>query len=82
MSCILYSTDCPKCKVLETKLEQKNINFDLVKDVEIMESKGFMHAPNLEVNGTVYDFSKSIQLVNSYDGESDFEMFVTSREAE
>jgi glutaredoxin len=32
----LYSTGCPKCKVLETKLNNKNIEFNVNTDVDEM----------------------------------------------
>ena len=82
MSCVMYSTNCPKCRVLETKMNQKGIKFDLVTDIDIMQEKGFLHAPNLEVDGQIYDFSEAIKLVNTYDNDGDFELFVTSRESE
>lgn len=46
---ILYSTHCPRCKVLETKLKQKNIVYEECNDVEVMKAKGFKMAPQLEV---------------------------------
>ena len=34
---ILYSTEkCPKCKVLKTKLDRKNIKYDVVTDIKDM----------------------------------------------
>lgn len=32
----LYSTHCPKCKVLTIKLTQKNINFEVIDDIDTM----------------------------------------------
>ena len=37
MSVVLYSTHCPRCNVLEKKLQQKNISYEEVNDVNIME---------------------------------------------
>ena len=37
---ILYSTNCPKCNVLEKKLQSKNIDFEICNDVDLMLSKG------------------------------------------
>jgi len=65
MNIILYSTHCPKCIVLEKKLQSKNIEFKLIEDSNIMIEKGFMSAPMLEVDGDIMDFSKAIQWVNS-----------------
>lgn len=53
---ILYSTDCPKCKILKQKLDEKNINYQLCSDVDVMKSKGFMSVPMLEVDDNVFNF--------------------------
>ena len=29
----MYSTHCPKCKILETKLKQKNIEYEECTDI-------------------------------------------------
>lgn len=63
MNVILYSTHCPKCKVLETKLKQKNINYDEINDVKIMQDKGFEFAPVLEVNGVAYGFKEAVDWI-------------------
>lgn len=57
---ILYSTNCPKCRVLEKKLTEANIDFIVNNNVEEMLSKGFETAPILLLeNGTFLDFSKA-----------------------
>lgn len=60
MKVILYTTHCPKCKVLEAKLGQKNIDFELIDDEQVMINKGFMSAPMLEVDNEIMDFSGAI----------------------
>lgn len=60
---ILYSTHCPKCKVLELKLKQKNIDYSEVNDVDVMEQKGFKSVPQLEVDGVVYDFKEAVNWI-------------------
>ena len=62
----LYTTGCPKCKVLETKLKQKNIDFETITDISVMEQKGFMEAPNLEVDDIVYPFAEAVKWVNAH----------------
>lgn len=62
---ILYSTNCPKCNVLEAKLKQKNIVHEICTDTDIMQSKGMMSAPALEVNGELMDFGTAVKWVNS-----------------
>lgn len=61
---ILWSTHCPRCKVLELKLKQKNIVFEENTDVEQMKAKGFKEAPKLELNdGTVMDFKDAVDWI-------------------
>lgn len=60
----LYTTHCPKCIVLEKKLEQKAIEFEICEDQDLMVEKGFMSAPMLEVDGEVLDFTKAVAWVN------------------
>lgn len=57
----LYSTKCPQCKVLEMKLKQKGIEYAEINDVDIMKSKGFLSAPQLEVDGVVYGFKDAVE---------------------
>lgn len=60
----LYSTGCPRCSVLEKKLEQKGVDYNKVTDVKLMLELGIKSAPVLEVNGERMDFSKAIAWVN------------------
>lgn len=60
---ILYEHGCPRCKVLKAKLDQKNIRYEDVTDVEVMKLKGFEEAPKLEVNGIVYGFTEAVKWI-------------------
>lgn len=60
---ILWSTHCPRCKVLEIKLKQKGIVFEENNDVEQMKEKGFKEAPKLEVDGVVMDFKQAVDWI-------------------
>ena len=64
MNVILYSTNCPKCNVLKTKLELKNVSFDLVEDEDVMIAKGFSSAPMLEVDDNIMDFISALKWIN------------------
>lgn len=64
MLVILYSTHCPKCEILEKKLNSKNIDFETCTDTKIMTDKGFTTVPKLEVNGTTMDFAEANKWVN------------------
>lgn len=52
---VLYSNDCPKCKVLEKKLMDHNIIYDKVTDVNVMISLGIVSAPILEIRMSFKD---------------------------
>ena len=65
MSVVLYSTHCPRCCVLEKKLQQKNISYIEVNDVEIMKEKGYLSVPVLEVDGTSMDFKTASNWINN-----------------
>lgn len=65
LNVVLYSTHCPKCKVLSAKLQQKNINYTEVNDVDLMQSKGLTVVPVLEVDGVVYDFKKAVEWIGA-----------------
>lgn len=60
---ILYEHGCPRCKVLKMKLEQKNIKYENISDVELMMQKGFTDAPKLEVDGVVMSFKEAVAWV-------------------
>lgn len=65
MKIVLYSTGCPRCNVLETKLKNKGILFEEVNDEDIMINKGFDSVPILEVDGNYMDFGKANEFINS-----------------
>lgn len=60
---IFYSTHCPRCAVLESKLKQKNIEYTECNDVMTMYSKGLEMAPALEVDGKMLDFVQAVKWV-------------------
>lgn len=66
MNIKLYSTHCPKCIVLEKKLQQKGITFEEINDIDVMVEKGFMQAPMLEVDGVVMDFKQANDWINEH----------------
>lgn len=61
---ILYSVGCPKCRVLEVKLDQKNISYTIETNEEIMKSKKVMSVPMLEVSNVMMDFYKANTWIN------------------
>lgn len=66
MKVIFYSTHCPRCKVLETKLKQKNISYTEVNDVDEMLNIGLKSAPAMKVDdGELMDFSAALNWIKS-----------------
>ena len=63
MDVIFYSTHCPKCKVLESKLREKNISFVENNDTKTMTQKGFTTVPMLEVDGVIYNFKEAVEWI-------------------
>lgn len=61
---ILYTTGCPKCIVIEKKLNMKGVAYDIVADEAVMERKGIATVPMLEINGRLLDFGEANQWVN------------------
>ena len=61
MNITLYSTHCPRCNVLEKKLKENNIAYNLITDEDEIIKKGFMSVPILEVDGKIMNFSESMR---------------------
>lgn len=66
MNIILYSTHCPKCTVLEKKLQKANIDFKICDDERIMEEYNFPSLPMLQIDTSILDFSAAIKWVGEY----------------
>ena len=65
----LYTTHCPRCKVLETKMSKKSINYEEIDSMDIMTEKGFKSVPVLELeDGTILDFAKANSWINEQEG--------------
>lgn len=65
----LYTTHCPKCKVIEKKLAQKGIEYTEVTDKDEMINRGFKSAPVLEVDGKMLNFGDANRWIMNYTGE-------------
>lgn len=61
----LYTNDCPRCKVLKMKLDQKNIPYETVSDITAMRNMGIMSVPMLKVENELLEFTKSVEWVNN-----------------
>ena len=61
----LYTTGCPRCKVLEAKLNEAGITFGVVNDPQKIMEMGFTTAPIMTVDGTVYTFKEAINWIGA-----------------
>ena len=62
---ILYSTGCPRCKVLEKKLESKGVAYEKNNSVDEMLSLGITEVPVLNVYGQLLSFSEANEWINN-----------------
>jgi len=60
---VLYSNGCPKCNVLKSKLDEKNIKYEICSDIDIMLGKGFKSVPMLEVDNKIMDYIESLNWI-------------------
>ncbi len=64
MEIIFYSTNCPKCKILEKKLTEKNIKFTKNNNVVEMTELGIDQVPVLSINGSLLNFVEANEWIN------------------
>lgn len=67
----LYSTHCPKCRVVEKKLEQAQIQYDLIdakenpEVIEELTALGVQQMPVLIVDDKILGFSEIIKWIGA-----------------
>ena len=66
MKIIMFTTHCPQCSVLAKKLQQKNIAFEEIDDIHIINDAGITSVPMLLIDDNLLlDFKKSVEWINS-----------------
>lgn len=60
---VLYSTGCPQCQILKTKMNLKNISFVENTSKDDMIKHGFKSAPMLQVGDKFMTFIEAIQWI-------------------
>lgn len=64
----LYTTNCPKCKILEKKLDNLSLKYEKIDDIDKVVEIGTKHnilsAPILEIDDVMYDFSSANKQLN------------------
>lgn len=60
----LYTTHCPMCRVLQSKLDGKDLNYERIDDVDLMIALGIHTAPALQVDdGPIMNFAEAYKWV-------------------
>ncbi len=67
---VLYTTGCPRCRVLEMKLEAAGIPYTKVEDEQVMIDRGFLSAPMLEADGAVMTFKEAADWIRQKENEN------------
>lgn len=62
---IMYTTGCPKCRVLQRKLDAAHVEYEEHNDMAEMLSLGLRAAPTLSVDGELMDFNKACKWADS-----------------
>lgn len=65
MDIILYSNNCPRCKILEQKMQEKHIEYNKIEDEEIFHQKQFSFMPMLEIENKLLSFKEAFNYINS-----------------
>ena len=63
---ILYTTGCPKCRILEKKLSDKGIGFEKCDDKEAMNSLGIVSVPVVRLDdGRLLGYFEAVQYLSA-----------------
>ena len=66
----VLSTGCPACQVLEKKLNDANIKFEIESNEDKILEYGISTVPFIvEENGNLISFSEAVQLLNTSEGK-------------
>ena len=71
MMITLYTTHCPRCKVLETKLKNKGLNYSVVDDVNEITNLGILSVPVLNVDDVFYQFKEANDWINQQEAKNE-----------
>jgi len=58
-----YSNNCPRCKILQQKLDEKGVIYEKVSDMNILIQKGFKSVPMLEVDEKIMTYVEAINWI-------------------
>jgi glutaredoxin len=65
----IYSTPtCPKCRILKNKFDEFGIEYVECQDVDVMQDKGFVSVPMIDMDGNIMNFADAIKWINEMKG--------------
>lgn len=68
MNITFYSTHCPKCKVLEKLMKEKNISYSLVDSEDIVlkvaEENNILSMPFADIDGQIFNTKQLQNFIN------------------
>ena len=67
MTFVFFTNGCPKCKILEERLDEKNIKYEISADPTILKENNLISFPALKVNEKVLSFYEAICFLKDYD---------------
>ena len=67
---ILYSNDCPQCKVLKVKLNSYGIEYETISDVQKMREMGMTTMPMFDNGKKLMTFRETIEWLNGLKKEA------------
>ena len=75
MDIVLYTTDCPQCRVLESLLTSKGLQHQRVTDImeinQVAAAAGLSSVPIMKMDGVVMSYPQAIRWVNEYEKGAD-----------
>lgn len=60
---ILYSTDCPMCKMLKAQLDANGIEYTVSSDIEVVQQMGFSSVPMLYADGQMMNAKQAFDWI-------------------
>lgn len=68
----VYSTHCPRCMVIEKKLTQKGLKFEIIDDINMMREMGIQSTPMLQIDDQpLMKFDEANKWVNAQPKQED-----------
>lgn len=64
--CTLYSTGCPKCKILKKKLDDAGISYEENNNTEDMIKLGIEQVPVLCTDETLLGFGEAVKWIKEH----------------